>query len=319
LDNFTLINTVPSKYCSNLVDPMVALMQAGLEKRGHILDKLVFVSYDSIPVKPFGDIYEELVENRAGESDFCLAPVSQWTHEKAGFVVKHHQWFVLSRVHAAAAVEQDVQAKSIVKGRPMLQRFKTCADEFWGFTAVFGRVTGGATGTANITGLNQGVVHLTGEASKNNQGRCDTFIDVPVFHWPMTLIDNWNEFAGQSFAEISKVLHQIPNETGSLSQTQGRRLRDQDHTGRTSLLSSAVAEAGHRGPRRISLLSQESLQALRRSPFLFARKVSPAYTKVANNSAENMTLAAYDAPDAADALAWALDAFLLSPQPVPEA
>merc|ERR1719321_806707 len=82
------------------------------------MEKFVFLSDSTLPVKPFGHIYESL--SSTSGSDLCVFPSHHWGTAKVGFggipassmfrtgetayLVKHHQWLVLNREHAQVMV-----------------------------------------------------------------------------------------------------------------------------------------------------------------------------------------------------------------------
>merc|ERR1719399_2778217 len=101
----TILQTVPrvkSWYCTDLVSPMNQLLRAALQQKGNSRDKFAFVSDSTLPAKPFGYLYRELIGRRG--SDFCVFPSQEWASIRAhgGIEVapKHHQWIILDRRHA---------------------------------------------------------------------------------------------------------------------------------------------------------------------------------------------------------------------------
>merc|ERR1712046_276287 len=96
------------------------LRAAGVDKEVHgsATDVFTFVSGSTIPVKPFGAVHSALVGNasKIALSSFCVNPPGQWAPckektgtSKATMAVKHHQWVVLTRKHAARCLEKETR------------------------------------------------------------------------------------------------------------------------------------------------------------------------------------------------------------------
>mmetsp|Transcript_23344 Transcript_23344/g.66493 ORF Transcript_23344/g.66493 Transcript_23344/m.66493 type:complete len:431 (-) Transcript_23344:78-1370(-) len=109
---FQLIPTSPSKWCTDLVSPMNALLQhalssdgPGLSKAGHAYDKFIFLSDTTVPVKPFRHVQQMLGYGDGSNSSFCIRPWWTWAwHDATDVAVKHDQWFILSREHVLKAL-----------------------------------------------------------------------------------------------------------------------------------------------------------------------------------------------------------------------
>lgn len=72
------VATVPTLRCIDLVSAEVALIRAALKvpaKTG-IIDKYVFVSESTLPIKPYAFIFHALVDH--DESDFCMQSNHKW-------------------------------------------------------------------------------------------------------------------------------------------------------------------------------------------------------------------------------------------------
>lgn len=75
---FTVVPTVFSAWCSDLVSPMLQLLRSALDAAPQdVLAKFVFLSSTHLPLKPFGIIQAELGKH-PGASDFCLYPPTHW-------------------------------------------------------------------------------------------------------------------------------------------------------------------------------------------------------------------------------------------------
>eukprot|EP00451_Oxyrrhis_marina_P003927 CAMPEP_0204261482 /NCGR_PEP_ID=MMETSP0468-20130131/7029_1 /ASSEMBLY_ACC=CAM_ASM_000383 /TAXON_ID=2969 /ORGANISM="Oxyrrhis marina" /LENGTH=561 /DNA_ID=CAMNT_0051236035 /DNA_START=59 /DNA_END=1744 /DNA_ORIENTATION=+ len=262
---------VPTAYCSDLVGAMNSLLEAAVRQPGgHPHDKFVFVSESTVPVKSFHRTYEHLTSN--GNSNFCVFPRQEWVvhpPSTSGITylgVKTHQWFILSRAHAQKSVELHrshlinpwgirIVYPSLSQQTSILHRGANaenatsmddgtkvagCVDEYWHFNAVFG--TPAQLGsTTNLNGGN-GLQHLVLNTPEN-QGVCDTYV-----HWA-------KPGANGPHGEISVL-------TSRLQITPHFHFQDVSRTDPRMIHPGAVAS-----------LSEQSLVALRDSPFLFARKI----------------------------------------------
>jgi hypothetical protein len=139
LDTFTAIDTVESKWCSNLVAPMNALLAAaarGNESEvfeGHEMDKFVFVSETTVPVKSFADVQKKLLVHDGPTSNFCMEHWNEWAWYKGKYVLaKHSQWMVLSREHAmkALTVEKEVSPEHLFRQMTPLRWFPLIGLDF---------------------------------------------------------------------------------------------------------------------------------------------------------------------------------------------
>merc|ERR1719450_1203840 len=84
---------------------MVQLLRYATRDSSHAMDKFVFLSDTTLPVKPFSYIYGALTEYDT--SDVCIEPRDEWvwlTHKTqpgaSATIVKHSQWVVLNKDHA---------------------------------------------------------------------------------------------------------------------------------------------------------------------------------------------------------------------------
>lgn len=89
-----LVPQVASKWCA-LSGVQIGLMAEALS--GHANMQFVMVSDTTVPLKPFRYVYSELIEKSLRTSKICF-----YQHIVP---MKHHQWVVLSRKHAAALVQ----------------------------------------------------------------------------------------------------------------------------------------------------------------------------------------------------------------------
>mmetsp|Transcript_102899 Transcript_102899/g.286572 ORF Transcript_102899/g.286572 Transcript_102899/m.286572 type:complete len:490 (-) Transcript_102899:190-1659(-) len=249
LHRFEIISPVETQYCFNLVSGMNALLKAALLRAGmgNGLDKFIFVSDSTLPVKPFRFVYDQLTADTA--SDFCIFPRNEWAAVSETFLnnpmhspqtrvaVKHHQWIVLSRNHAEESVRHEGEHQNLMKDFQLNMGFQNtgCLDEFWHFLVLFSSL--------NLTGRPMSI-HLQGfhggplsTSDTEVQGHCDTFV-----HW-------------------------VPRASGVSNNA--TRLA-------SSLLSDPgtdMVPASETRPASLGRLSRTALEKLRKSPFLFARKI----------------------------------------------
>lgn len=114
-------------------------------------DKFLVLSSDSIPVKPFGELYNSIFPSRRvhnPESWFCLFPPSDWEKHAADQnrrLVRHQEWVVLSHAHALASVDQYAAFHGRI--RDNYPRVHNCSSthpkflqEYWHYYAIFGDV-----------------------------------------------------------------------------------------------------------------------------------------------------------------------------------
>jgi len=267
-DTFTLIPTVRSEWCFDLVSPMDALLDAALSSgKGSKGDKFVFVSDSTVPVKPFCAVQESLVGNGDESSNFCIPSQFWWAwHQEDTIAVKHHQWMVLSRAHATTIVARRKDQRDLLDqltplhwlgtvhvapkihwtarhvGLPHVPFAQGCLDEYLYFALLNGFLTEGeydkGSYKTNVTGH---TLLTAGNMSKDLQGRCDTFASFGM--------------DGTNFTELITAFSE-DNETEVTGPGQGLW--------------------GPLHPVRFNRLSEKSLAVLRQSPFLFARKITAA-------------------------------------------
>lgn len=261
LPNLHQVSTVGSWYCHDLVTAMVHLLKAAIDLRAApegTVEKFVWVSDSTLPLKPFSDIHQQLTSNDL--SDFCISPHEQWADATidghALKLIKHHQWVVLNRKHAEILVKSwiPVDARAVwhvpLKGGSWKgkerdlspQHFHypgqtgSCADEWAIFATIFGAVEPNK-GYRTYPGLSGPAINMWGPYSASTQGMCRTF-------------SYWGNSDGELFANLGSQL-----------------------AGEGNKLSCYPQCSVH--PASIEWLSDAGLTALRASPFMFARKFSP--------------------------------------------
>lgn len=249
LHRFEIIPSVETQYCFDLVSGTNALLKAALLRSGagSPLDKFVFVSDSTLPVKPFAAVQRQLTANEA--SDFCIFPRNEWAEVTETFVngavrasvmrvgVKHHQWVVLGRKHAMKAIQLAGTRQDLMHEFQLNMGFKNtgCLDEFWYFAILFD--------SFNLTGHPTNI-HLQdfngsplSSANYEVQGHCNTFV-----HW-------------------------VPRASGT-------------HNNLTTMAQALLKDPGtdmtqatETRPASIARFSQTALAEMRSSSFLFVRKV----------------------------------------------
>eukprot|EP00929_Paragymnodinium_shiwhaense_P065610 TRINITY_DN32868_c0_g2_i2.p1 TRINITY_DN32868_c0_g2~~TRINITY_DN32868_c0_g2_i2.p1 ORF type:complete len:501 (+),score=135.82 TRINITY_DN32868_c0_g2_i2:82-1503(+) len=282
-DMLRLVPTVPSSWCDDLVAPMDALLEEGLalpsagkaSSGGAPNDKFVFLSDTTVPIKSFAEVQRQLTIADGTNSNFCITPQNAWAwHREAGqhrdIALKHHQWLILSREHAAEALHAKGRWQSFMKDltplhwlgttwlAPVIQdgaKFITrghftgphatgCLDEFLYFARLFGYAKPGELEMTRAS-LGGSPVLMEGQPAEDFQGVCNTF-------------DTFG--TGASFQDLVREFSRDPDTLLELSEPE-------------------------RHPARFIQLSPSGLGTLRRSPFLFARKVDKHTTYTGEMSA----------------------------------
>jgi len=256
---FQQVPTTPTWYCHDLVTAMVSLASGALGLNAAMVggrEKFVYLSESALPIKPFAEIHSTLLLDDS--SDLCLFPSDQWgsANVDGSFVklLKHHQWVVLSRAHAEMLGRDWVPVNAQKEWRIWLksgtwqgharnvkpQNFfypaaaNTCTDE-WAFMATIFGALEPMNGARYLPGFGGGHIDMD---TRITQGRCRTWS-----YW-----DN-------SWDPASTAL--------------GSQIANDFYGSKMSCYPKC-----HARPASLEKLSQSSLHALRKSPFLFARKFS---------------------------------------------
>lgn len=99
-----VVPTVPSSYCTDLVSPMAQLTMYALKERAPhgVLEKFIFLSDSTLPMKPFFIVHRALTVNV--KSEFSIPNSQFWATAKIDgkflALVRSSQWSVLNRDHA---------------------------------------------------------------------------------------------------------------------------------------------------------------------------------------------------------------------------
>jgi len=257
------VDTAASSYCTDLVSPSIELFRRALAAKSAgpgAIEKFVLVSDSTLPVKSFNVIYHTLTAD--DNSDLCIAPMKEWRWAHVDgqkvWLVKHSQWVILNREHAQTLVNEWIPPLKWdtflgwwfvpLKGGPWANRLRrvlayrfighpggewACTDEQAVFAKVFGALVPNSEGEQSFPKL--GKIAHTGPQTKNAQGRCRTFV---VF---------------RDTESLGNLTHKI------------LRAMQKDPARKTHI-------DGPSHPMALEHLGTPSLQALRESPFLFARK-----------------------------------------------
>jgi len=194
----TVVPSVPTFYCRDLVSAMWQLLRVAYSESTHEGDRFVFVSESTLPVKPFTHVYSTLV---FGASAFCIYTKEHWVQlnlsgGRSALIVKHSQWVALDRD----------RARTLVNGWPTLKAQLTehhwavpvwldaerrwdkisssgvvplpmCVDEWAIFAAIYGAILyDGRDQINHLPGFEPESLHLRGFKPKyTTQGTCHTF------------------------------------------------------------------------------------------------------------------------------------------------
>mmetsp|Transcript_17698 Transcript_17698/g.41041 ORF Transcript_17698/g.41041 Transcript_17698/m.41041 type:complete len:525 (-) Transcript_17698:41-1615(-) len=256
-----VVDTVPTYYCKDLVSGMVQLVRKALPLSQSSRDKFVFLSESTLPVKPFGTVYQTLTGDE--RSDFCIMPSEHWVKvgardpkakdAKPGRLIKHHQWFVLSRGNAKTLTERWTgdneryssdrwsvpvcegdcvsDAASMEMHTVARASVKECTDEWAPFTMIYGMIMDNGDHMQTIPGISHSLISDLGDKT---QGSCRTFV------W-------WYSMHSEADALIK-----------AISKDPGCNL------------SCYPCHSSH--PVEFLVLSDEAIARLKQSSFLFARK-----------------------------------------------
>lgn len=158
----TVIDPVPNGYCKVSI-VMNALLEAALKESNND-DCFVFLSADSIPVKPFKHIYEYLCGpiGTSVASKLCITPTSQWYSYESALYPKSHQWMSLNKTDAQNSVALS-RASSTQSNpyAPLPSLESWCMEEVWHSFALYGAYN------SSTSKLNELIY-----PSENEQGTC---------------------------------------------------------------------------------------------------------------------------------------------------
>jgi len=249
-----LVDSAPSSYCHDLVSPMVQLLRVASAESQHHGDKFVFLSDTTLPVKPFAFVHDALTQNQ--NSDICIEPRSEWlwlsnkrSPGRTAALVKHSQWVVLSQEHAHKMVRRwphmGVQsAHWSVPVWPAARSEDFTANDFgslpqhslctdeWAIFAALFGVVMTTRTSEDMPGLSSHTLNIQANTPEDGQGVCRTFV-------------TWGESVARESSRVAQDLSQV-------------------------LSCFPNCHSSH--PAHFKQMTDASLQVLRASSFLFARK-----------------------------------------------
>lgn len=245
---YEIIPSVETKYCTDLVSGMNALLQAGVSYGGgknRPDDKFIFISDSTVPVKPFAAVQSRLVATGTN-ANFCIFPRNEWAEiqEPNSIVpsvraaVKHHQWMILSRVHSEQVLKRGHEYRDLMAQFSLNTyggKNSGCLDELWHFAIVFGTIAHATNPQliqmSGLTGLPLSTTDY------EIQGQCDTFVQ-------------WVPRANGNANNMSRLTEVMTNDGGV-----------------------DMTPASDKRPAAFHRFSKNAVLQMRDSWFLFARKV----------------------------------------------
>lgn len=245
-----VIPTVPSEYCSNLIDPMLALLKHALSKNSSEspqFDQFVFISDTTVPAKPFRNV-STLLRGMSHKptTRFCVEPwnIGKHAHNGTAILVKNSQWLTLGRRDAMELLKKEYMYQKTIDVRDI--GGQGCSDEYWFFAVLFGVLKPhyGETfehALKRVDGLNVA---------------CDTYVD-----WEHQFID-----------ANMPVPMSIPYGPPARPVVSELRLHSDPSVPREPIM--AQIRRGKFGPAEVREFSKETLQAFKASPWSFLRKVA---------------------------------------------
>lgn len=270
----SLVSTVASHYCVDLVSPMVQLLRSAIGESASPHDKFVFVSESTLPAKPFSIIYHDLMLHQ--QSDICVGPSDDWlgltlrqnfppyAAERA-YLVKHSQWVILTPDHAREMIMNWDKVKqgdwpdtvwsvpiwhtpeaggSKSSGTPsklpsgsIFKEVRVCADEWAIFATLYGAVVDNGLPKVTVPGFSTNTLQMHGQAV---QGMCRTFV-----YWGQERYHYYSQDGSQLVKQI---------------------------TADPSTVITCAESCPGSHPGAFLMVSEQSATAIRRSSFLFVRK-----------------------------------------------
>lgn len=260
-----LVPAVATEYCTDLVTGMAQLLRvSSAHGTPGVSEKFAFVGDTTLPVKPFAVVYGALMAHPE-ESDFCVHPSDSWRSADVNgttfLLVKHSQWVVLGKRHAEDLLRRwvpvdhgnwqvPVKAGRLPEGgNSSILHWKfrgswqsgVCTDEWAPLATLFGTLEAAPGPGESAEQILPGFGTLRTESAEA-QGRCRTFV----------LPDSHRNFLGALAEPILRAAEGDP-----------QQVRVRGHDGDPA-----------KGTHPMSFVSAGSvtLNSLRASPFLFARK-----------------------------------------------
>jgi len=272
-----LVPWVRSQWGQDLVTPMAALLRAALGAQragGARAEKFVLLSDSTLPVKPFAHVYGALTASR--ESSFCFRKPSgtrHWAQAQVDGVVyvlpRHDQWMVLNRTDSEKIVSSWSPIKLVSNWSPFLPNLQQ-----WNVTLPTGQ---------------------TVPRNQFLQGSAVADEDAPfaLLRGPISLRSHdyeaatsavYREHGCTTFLELAGWLRWLPEDWATIEDPSDRLALQLVHY-HAFIIPDDIYKEPNLHPMVINKVSEQALQAMRASPFLFARKfdsdmVLPDYERI---------------------------------------
>lgn len=278
LPQLTVVPTVKSVYCEDLVSPMVQLLKYALKESTSLADKFVFLSESTLPVKPLKDIHATLTAETG--SDFCIEPSTSWLDLRyhgvqPASLVKHGQWVTLSQHHALLLTQRWPHLQKGTGGAWAVpvppNTSNSVGTPSWHVTAGSNiSASLGANATASFGALPGNIRLCTDEwflfaalfGAIMHHGQPN--VTLPSLANPMLFLKGAEAMQPQGVCHTFVFWNSERPETKSLAED---LLRDRPLT-----RFSCYPQCTTTHPAEFQALSDRGVDILRRSPFLFVRK-----------------------------------------------
>ena len=173
---FVLVPTAASEY-GRSVGPMNQLLRYALNNSFQTSDRFIFLSENSIPVKPFQMLRHFYFDSKViRSSEFCITPTNQWLLlNGTEYSVKHHQWITLNKGDATSIINAINANLSFydVLGKRIPSPLGHSDEEFWHHLFLFSR----------FDTINQSSHSINLTFPHNlEQGRCTMYVHWPNYH-----------------------------------------------------------------------------------------------------------------------------------------
>jgi hypothetical protein len=240
---------------------MVQLLTPALAFSRSPKDKFIFLSESTLPVKPFVSIYRVLTVDE--NSDICISPRKGWAKisdggkvEEPTVLIRHSQWSVLSVTHAKLAVRRWSRVRDSSPGKwtiPVWLDADNTSTE-----TNFSMVPTGAASSGSQMCTDEWAVFATIFGAVRTK---HPLVDMPGMSSPTILLESV-----RGMTETQGTCRTFETWGGSVGP-------DGDVLGKklSALLSCYPSCTDH--PAHFLMATDRSLELLRNSSFLFARKI----------------------------------------------
>jgi len=288
------VSTVSSSYCTDLVNPMVHTIHKVLEThvaKPHVVEKFVFVSESTLPLKPFQNVFQSLTKDE--DSHLCFmgpkAWPSAWVGQARVFMPKHSQWGIITRRHAEKFAHRwhKVYANGsfIVQARPreMERRNEEMHFQHAEHKTLLSTAFSGGSGCADEMAVYSSLFYTFQPWALKETSLSGLGVEIRESP-PLVFKTGLND---STWAELSKRPLYMPRSRcmtfqlwqGSIEHRETckdpelRKLFNAFAEDEMIVLGGAHSGGAH--PYTFAGLTLKSLSALRSSPFLFGRKFAP--------------------------------------------